>query len=280
MGSVVDEFWKVGSEHLHIRVHGAPQGRPTVVWPGSIGTAWDHEILCRELSHDRRIYAISPPGCGLSDWLRAKGDYAFVGLLSSALALVERIGADSIDWIGTSRGGAVGIALAESVGCIHKLVLNDIGPVAPLPFLAGIVKLLQKRTRLDSIAEAADETERRFGTRCSVRASVAQWHALASAQWRRTDDGGLTEHYDPALPAHLTQMGRWADQTATLLKASCQVLLLRGSLSPVVSAAQLRQLSAQKPSIEAVTLQGFGHAAFLDEPSHRAAIAGFLKDDR
>ena len=54
------------------------------------------------------------------------------------------------------------------------------------------------------------------------------------------------------------------------------VLILRGELSDILSAATLDKMHARLPGSEAVTLAGIGHAPTLDEPESAAAIDRLL----
>jgi hypothetical protein len=47
-------------------------------------------------------------------------------------ALIARTGAESVDWVGTSMGGRIGMLLAAEANTpIRRLVINDAGPFVP-----------------------------------------------------------------------------------------------------------------------------------------------------
>ena len=62
-------------------------------------------------------------------------------LLATLTALIARSGAESVDWVGTSMGGLLGIvAAAQPKSPVARLVVNDVGPAiepAALERIAG-----------------------------------------------------------------------------------------------------------------------------------------------
>ena len=58
---------------------------------------------------------------------------------------------------------------------------------------------------------------------------------------------------------------------------SLPLLLVRGGLSDILSAATLAEMAGRAPSARALTLADTGHAPTLDEPEARAAIASLLE---
>src|SRR3546814_4662703 len=53
--------------------------------------------------------------------------------------LIARLDVTSVDWVGTSMGGLVGMMLAAQPGSpIRRLVLNDVGPFIPKAALERI----------------------------------------------------------------------------------------------------------------------------------------------
>ena len=89
----------------------------------------DFDAIAEALSAHYRVICPDMPGRGRSDKLKAAADYAYPTYLSDAAALLARLDVDSVDWVGTSMGGLIGMMLAAQPGNpIRKLVLNDIGP--------------------------------------------------------------------------------------------------------------------------------------------------------
>ena len=78
-------------------------------------------------------------GRGQSGRLRDPNEYALPQYCADLNALLAHLDAKSVDWVGTSLGGLIGIVLAGLPGSpIRRLVINDIGPYLPWSGLARI----------------------------------------------------------------------------------------------------------------------------------------------
>ena len=55
-----------------------------------------------------RVAAVDVVGRGDSEWLVAKEGYDFATYVADMIQLIARLGADKVDWIGTSMGGVMG----------------------------------------------------------------------------------------------------------------------------------------------------------------------------
>src|SRR5437667_962520 len=89
----------------------------------------DFDVLAESLSSTHRVLAVDMPGRGESDWLADPNDYVFPTYLTALTALIARSGADTVDWVGTSMGGLLGIVMAAQPNSpIGRLVVNDVGP--------------------------------------------------------------------------------------------------------------------------------------------------------
>jgi pimeloyl-ACP methyl ester carboxylesterase len=58
------------------------------------------------------VFCPDVPGRGKSEWLTHKEDYAYPVYCAAMAALIARSGAETVDWIGTSMGGLIGMFLA------------------------------------------------------------------------------------------------------------------------------------------------------------------------
>ena len=90
-------------------------------------------ILTISLPHSPRrenaSYALILLSRGQSGRLRNPDEYALPQYCADINALIARLGAEEVDWVGTSLGGLTGIVLAALPGSsIRRMVINDIGP--------------------------------------------------------------------------------------------------------------------------------------------------------
>ena len=92
----------------------------------------DFDDIARALSSEYRVLCPDIAGRGASEWLTHAEDYSYPVYCADMAALIARSGAQSVDWIGTSMGGLIGMLLAAQPNSpIRKLVMNDVGPFIP-----------------------------------------------------------------------------------------------------------------------------------------------------
>ena len=92
----------------------------------------DFDYLAEKLSDVYRVVCPDVVGRGKSDWLRVKADYGYPVYLNDLSALMAKLGAESVDWVGTSMGGIIGMLMSGIPGSpVKKLVMNDVGAFIP-----------------------------------------------------------------------------------------------------------------------------------------------------
>ena len=98
-------------------------------------------------------------------------------------ALIARIGAERVDWVGTSLGGLVGIVLAgQECSPVRLLVVNDIGPHLPWSALQRIGSDLRNAPREFVDLDAVEAHYRRV---------LAPFGDLGDAEWRHLTVHGV-----------------------------------------------------------------------------------------
>ena len=109
----------------------------------------DFDYLARVLQKKFRIICVDVVGRGQSDWLEHAQDYDCYPLyLSDAISLLAHIKSQyatpiTLDWVGISMGGLIGMFLAIQPNLpvsINKLVISDIGPLIPAVALKRIAE--------------------------------------------------------------------------------------------------------------------------------------------
>ena len=217
--------------HVVVCVHGlSRQGR-------------DFDTLARSLSAHARVICPDVVGRGQSDWLADPLGYQVPVYAADMLALLAQVHQQApittLDWVGTSMGGLIGMAVAGQPGLplpapVRRLVLNDVGPVIQWQALQRIGQYLGYPARFDSLQQAADAMwaiSTSFGPH-----TQQQWLELSKPMLRSLPDGGLTLHYDPAIAVPfraLTQEAAAAGESVLWQlydQIQAQTLLLRGAL--------------------------------------------------
>lgn len=254
--------------------------------------ALDFDTLARTLCQRSRVIAVDVAGRGHSDWLADPMGYQIATYAGDLAAFVAHLKAETpdvrIDWVGTSMGGLIGMALAAqpAVGLL-RLVLNDVGPVIQWEALLRIGTYLGLNPSFDSEQSAVDylaTISSGFGPH-----TPEQWRAL-SLPLLRERDGRWWLHYDPAIAVPFKAMTASADEATArqIVQAGeaalwglydaikAPTLLLRGEMSDLLTQATALEMTRRGPMAQLVTFAGVGHAPTLVADDQVAAVRDFL----
>ena len=276
-------YWQWGNpdaDHTVLCVHGlSRQGR-------------DFDVLAQALVQrsEGAIRVICPDvvGRGKSDWLVAPLGYQVPVYAADMLALLAHLQTKTLDWVGTSMGGLIGLAAAghlASVGVkLRRLVLNDVGPVIEWSALQRIGTYLGKAGHFPSEQVAADAMwaiSSSFGPH-----TPEQWLQLSKPMLKPVkNEAGqdvFSLHYDPAIAtpfASVTQ--EMAAQGEALLwqaydAITAQTLLVRGSNSDLLSKETAQNMTERGPRARLIQFEGVGHAPTLIATDQVDAVVSFL----
>jgi pimeloyl-ACP methyl ester carboxylesterase len=235
----------------------------------------DFDDIARALCAEYRVLCPDVAGRGKSEWLTHKEDYAYPVYCADMAALIARSGAETVDWIGTSMGGLIGMLLAAQPNSpIRKLVMNDVGPFIPKASMERLSSYVGKPVSYDSF-EAFEQYIRAISAPFGPLTD-AQWHHLAETTARRNDDGRWTTNYDPAIalpfktPVANVVLWPFWDQVRS------PTLLLRGRQSDLLLSETAREMTMRGPKAKLVEFAGIGHAPMLMEQEQIEVVRGFL----
>jgi pimeloyl-ACP methyl ester carboxylesterase len=235
----------------------------------------DFDPLARALSDRYRVICPDVAGRGRSDWLAVPGDYGYPLYLADMAALLARLDVESVDWVGTSMGGLIGMMLAAQPGNpIRRLVLNDIGPFLPKSALERIGSYVGKDPHFADIAGL--ETYLRQVHAPFGPLTDEEWRHLAEHGWRRLPDGGFGVAYDPhigdAFHGELSDVDLWPVWDAV----RCPTLVVRGAESDLLRAEDAAAMTQRGPRAALAEFPGIGHAPALMAADQIAAVRDFL----
>jgi pimeloyl-ACP methyl ester carboxylesterase len=246
----------------------------------------DFDTLARALSDEWRVVCPDIVGRGRSDRLRDPMGYAPPTYVADIVTLMARLGADEVDWVGTSMGGLIGLILASQRDArgrspIRRLVLNDLGPTVRSEALVRIGTYLGQPVRFATLEEGAAYLRgisQGFGPH-----SDEQWLRLSEPQFMRIDGQGYGLHYDPgiAVPFRLVTPEIAAAGEAQLWarydSLTMPTLLIRGAESDLLSRETAQAMTQRGPRAELVELPGIGHAPTLVADDQVALVGEFLR---
>ncbi|MDP3760089.1 MAG: alpha/beta hydrolase [Ramlibacter sp.] len=305
-------YWQWGDAqagHVVVCVHGlSRQGR-------------DFDALARGLlgraAQPLRVVCPDVAGRGRSDWLADPMGYQVPGYAADMLQMLALLHAQApvstLDWVGTSMGGLIGMAVcgtpkllsaagppqganapaggsaaapAVSVGApflpvpVRRLVLNDVGPAIQWQALQRIGTYLGNTGRFESVQQAADAMwaiSASFGPH-----TPEQWLALSIPMVKALPDGGFTLHYDPAIavPFRTVTEESAAQGQAALWQLydniRAETLLTRGAKSDLLSPETAQAMTQRGPHARLVEFEGVGHAPTFVTDNQVEAVASFL----
>jgi pimeloyl-ACP methyl ester carboxylesterase len=275
-------YWQWGdaaAAHVVVCVHGlSRQGR-------------DFDVLARDLCARAQapIRVVCPDvvGRGQSEWLKDPMGYQIPVYAGDMLALLAQLQPQTLDWVGTSMGGLIGMVLAGQPDLplpvrIRRLVLNDVGPVVRWEALERIGTYLGQTGRFSSVQQAADAMaaiSAGFGPH-----TPEQWLELSRPMVRPVagEEGVFTLHYDPAIAVPFRTLTREsAAQGEAMLwqlydGIRAETLLLRGAVSDLLARDTAQAMCARGPKAHLVEFGAVGHAPTLIAEDQRDTVTGFL----
>ena len=280
----IDRRWQSADGlTLHFRDYGEQSAAPPVIClHGLTRNARDFEDLAEHLADQgHRVIVPDMRGRGDSEYASDSNTYAVPTYVGDLLALLGQEDIDRFVSIGTSMGGLMTLVLAAmQPERLAGVLLNDIGPVlemAGLEAIKGYVGQGRSFPTWMHAARALQEVQQdnfpAFDTQ--------DWIRMAKRGMTLSSGGRIVFDYDMkiaepimASDAAAVPPDMWPAFEAL---AGRPVLLLRGALSPLLSAATFADMQRRLPGATAVTVPDIGHAPTLDEPSARAAIDALLE---
>jgi pimeloyl-ACP methyl ester carboxylesterase len=272
-------YWQWGAAdaaHTVVCVHGlSRQGR-------------DFDVLAQALvarsPQPIRVVCPDVAGRGHSDWLQDPAAYGVPTYVADMFALLAHLKPGTLDWVGTSMGGLIGLAVtahAPAMGlAVRKLVLNDVGPVIEWSSLQRIGTYLGRSVSFANLQQAADAMwaiSSSFGPH-----TQAQWLELSRHMVKTLPDGTVGLHYDPAIaiPFRAVTQKLAAAGQAQLWQMydsiTADTLLLRGAESDLLSPETAQAMTQRGPQAHLVEFAGVGHAPTLIAQDQQDAVTSFL----
>jgi pimeloyl-ACP methyl ester carboxylesterase len=245
----------------------------------------DFDFLARALAADYRVVCPDVVGRGRSDWLRDKMHYAIPQYAQDMAALLARLDVEQVDWLGTSMGGMIGMALAAQPGPnpVRRLILNDVGPVIAAAALQRIGEYLATPPDFASPEEA--EAYIRVIAAPFGRLTDEQWRHLTAHVIKSGPQGRFQLRYDPgiAVPYQAMVAGPEGNNGIKDIELwplydaiRCPTLVIRGENSDLLSRETLAAMTQRGPRACSAEVPGVGHAPMFMDDAQVALVRDFL----
>ncbi len=299
-------YWQWGSPdagHVVVCVHGlSRQGRDFDVLAQGLCDAAKN--LPGGASTGIRVICPDVVGRGASDWLKDPMGYQVPAYAADMLALLAHLQAQAaiktLDWVGSSMGGLIGIVVASAstlprvsapglppgiklLTPVRKLVLNDVGPSIEWQAIVRIGRYLGQAGEFESVQLAADAMwaiSTSFGPH-----TPAQWLALSQPMLKPLSSAPNSKvrlHYDPAIALPFKQTTEEAAKQGSAMLwqlydgIKAQTLLLRGADSDLLSTDTAHAMTQRGPRARLVEFAGVGHAPTLVADDQVKTVVDFL----
>ena len=262
---------------IHVTEWGAADAPAMIAWHGLARTGRDMDPIAARLASRFRVICPDTLGRGLSQWSPdPQAEYCNAFYLRLAVSLVNQLGLEQFDWLGTSMGGAIGTLAAAGPlrGRLRRLVLNDNGP----QLAASAIQRIRSYAGNPPAFATVGELEGYFRAVYKPYGwlSDAQWRSLTETSMRRLPDGRVTPHYDPAMVMQFTHHENDYELWDAWDTLELPVLCLRGETSDLLLPEVAEQMRRRGPGAVVVTVPGCGHAPALNTPEHFAIVERFL----
>lgn len=234
---------------------------------GLTRNARDFDEIARALSAHYRVVCPDIAGRGRSDWLADPAGYALPQYVADIMVLLARLDVAQVDWLGTSMGGLIGMAIAaQQRSPIRRLLLNDVGPLIAPESLRRIGEYVGRAPHFAS----PDEAEKYIRAVSAPFGPLtdAHWRALTESSIRQRADGQWEMVYDPAIGEPFRVAFAFAqpiDLWPLYDAIRCPTLVVRGAESDLLTPATFAEMGRRGPRARLAEVPGVGHAPmFLD----------------
>ncbi|MGZ5105871.1 MAG: alpha/beta fold hydrolase [Usitatibacter sp.] len=234
----------------------------------------DFDYVAEALSDAYRVVCPDVVGRGRSDWLRDPADYTYAVYTGDMATLIASLHAETVDWLGTSMGGIIGMMMASLPGTpVRKLVMNDVGAMSPKASIERIGQYVGREPTFDSLdaLEAAMRSVSPFGA-----LTADQWRHLAihvakhdaDGRWRFRYDPGIGKNFHAAPPADIDLRAFWE-------KVHGPTLVIRGEHSDLLLPQTLEEMR-RHPHATVHVVRDTGHAPMLMDEAQVGVVRRFL----
>lgn len=265
---------------LYCRVYAArqPAGVPVLCLPGVTRNNRDFVALAAHLSEQRQVLAADLRGRGLSAWDPDASHYQLPTYVQDAWSLLDSLRVSRVLVVGTSLGALMGMAMAAmQPDRIAGVVLNDAGPEIDPTGLRRIAGYAGKLPPVSSWEQATAQAKSVYGA-ALPGLSDAEWLDYARCGYRANAAGVPVPDMDPAIAAAFKNLVTAPPDLWSLYAQikGVPMLVIRGGLSDLLSAATVARMAREKPELQHITVANRGHAPLLNEPECLAAIDAFV----
>jgi len=253
-----------------------PEGRtPLLCLPGLTRSAGDFERLAARHAATRRVLVLDHAGHGESARPAEVARYGIPESLRDVTDAMAALHCHRAVIVGTSYGGILAMVLAVlRPTAIAGVVLNDIGPLLEPVGLDHVQTFVGRDPALPDLDAAAEHLR---ATLPPMLLDDSGWRWFAGNTFRQGEDGLWHPRWDIRIAEALKAGGAAPDLWPAFgALAHAPLMLVRGTLSDLLSAGTAAAMRRARPDMAFVEVEGSGHSPTLEEPMVVPALDAFL----
>lgn len=237
----------------------------------------DFDLLAQTLANDYRVVCPDYPGRGASERLADPSLYHNGTYTADTLALIDALAFERLDFVGTSMGGLVGMAIAALPDApIRRLVMNDVGPFLPGSALEQIGDYLITRPTFRTRADALAYFRKAYAGFGPLEEAHYE-HMVTHLTVPAAGGDGLVPHYDPAIiDTFLRALAGDIELWEIWEAIDVPVLVLRGEDSPLLTRETALKMLDRAVPTRLIEFPGCAHAPSLMVEEQIRQVADWL----
>ena len=265
---------------IHYLDWGAPDNPVLFCAHGLTRNGRDFDCLARDLCKGFRIITPDYPGRGDSDWLLNKTDYTVPTYVDVSLALLDNLKLDTVNWLGTSMGGLIGMIMAAFYPQrLERLIINDVGPEIPQAAVKRISEYLSTTLKFNTLEEFEQHIRLIYAPFGEL--SEDQWQHLVGYSHTVDDRGKFVSNYDPGIAMPFKQnTADHNDLWDIWKKITHRIFLLHGENSDILLPRIIEKMKQLQPGLISKSITATGHAPALMDKVQIELVEYWLKHQK
>lgn len=240
----------------------------------------DFDFLARVLSKEFRVIAVDYPGRGMSEWLDDKIDYTIPNYVEVSLALLDELKLSTVDWLGTSMGGLIGMCVAAFYPQrLNRLIINDVGPEIPEAAVKRINDYLSLSMEFKNLTDFEQHLRLIYAPFGEL--NDQQWKHLVTYSHYIDQYGKILANYDPGIVVPFKQnTSDDTDMWEIWKSISNRIYLLHGENSDILSPSIIEKMKQLQTGLISKSVKNTGHAPALMDKAQIELIEHCLSTKR
>lgn len=266
---------------------GSPDAKRTAFCVhGLTRNARDFDYLAPALvARGYRVFALSMAGRGESANLENPMAYNYATYVADCVNLMSNFHMRSVDWVGTSMGGIIGMMVAAyHPERVRRLVLNDVGTFLSKEALGRIY---------DYVGTMPASFPDRAAAEAYLRSNFAPWGITDETHWHHLIDTSIAQNADgtwrylcdpriaeplKAASGNFTQVED-VNLAEVWDKVKIPTLIIRGETSDILQEETVSAMRRINIRAETALIQAVGHAPALMSEEQTNLVANWVARD-